>query len=110
RREGPEADALSVRERAPLPPGDQLGLGIDQPRELEQQARLADSGDADERHELRRVFLAHTAERISEDIELAVAAYEGGSGFVRNVDAEAGARVQRFPDLDRLLLPFRLDG
>src|SRR5829696_7964115 len=72
----PEGDSLPVWEGTALPPGDEVRFLVDDPRELVDEAGLADTWHADERHELRLALGAGTRERIDEQIELALAADE----------------------------------
>jgi hypothetical protein len=57
--ESPERDPFAVREAAPLPPEEDLRVAVHDLGELEDEPRLPDSGDAHDRHELRRELLAH---------------------------------------------------
>ena len=94
--ERPERDSVAVREAATLAPGDQLGVGLDDPRELEDEATLADPRHADERDELRCPLVArHGVERVPHDAELALAADELPACLVRDVHAESRARLER---------------
>src|SRR5205823_6125165 len=61
--ERPERGALAVRERAPVPPEDDLVERVDVCEELCDEPALADAGDADERHLLRRSLLLGALER-----------------------------------------------
>ena len=108
--ERPERDSVAVRQAASLAPRDQLGVGVDKPLQLVDEATLSDAGDADEGQELRRSLMARALERVPNDAELALAADEVGACLVRHVDAEAGVRREGRPDADRLRLPLRLDG
>jgi hypothetical protein len=78
---GPEADALAVGERPPLPPGDQLGILVDDPEQLVHEAALADAGDAHERHELRLPLRADACQRVGEQLEFARAPTSAVSAF-----------------------------
>ena len=87
--ERPEGDAVSVREAAPLTPGDQLGVGVDDPRQLVHEATLAHPRHGDEGDELRDPLVAGAVERVTQDRELTFAAHELGARVMRDVDAEA---------------------
>ena len=78
--------------------------------QLGEQPALADSGDADERHELRRSLADRPLESCGEQLDLAVAADERRSRTARHIDAETRARLERLPRGDRFRLPFRHDG
>src|SRR6185503_754451 len=99
----------SVREAASLPPRDQLGIGLDDPRKLVDEPALPDAGDADERQQLRRPTVARPVERVADGAEFTVAPDELRASLVRDVDAEARMGRGRPPDGDRLALPLRLD-
>jgi len=99
----PEGDSVPVRETAALPPGDELGISLDGLEELEDQPRLADSGDADERNQLRQPLLPSTGQRALEQGELVRAADEGGA--VEAVERDPSAGRQRLPDEHRPRLP-----
>ena len=96
--ECPQRDSVAVREAAALTPRDELGIGVDDPVELVDEAALADPGDADEREELRRSLVSRPLEGVSHDAELALAPDELGARLVRDVDAEARVRGDRRPD------------
>jgi hypothetical protein len=100
--ESPERHALAVRERASLPPEDEIGIGLDGVQELVDEAALADAGHPDEREELGRAILARPRERSPEEVELLRSADESRAGLPRDVDAEAGPCLDRFPDRQRL--------
>ena len=107
--ERPEADALAVGERAALPPGDELGVGLGDLEQLGDEAALADPGHADERDELRGLLSPRARERVGEQAALALAADERRPQPLLDVAAEARAGGDRLPDPDRLGLPLRLD-
>ena len=107
--ERPQRDPVAVGEAASLAPGDELGVGVDDALELVDEAALADSGDADEREELRRALVPRALEGVADDAELALATDELGARLVRDVDAEARVRGDGRPDRDRLGLALRLD-
>ena len=87
--ERPERDPVTVGKAASLAPGDELRVGIDDAIEFVDEPALADSGDADEREELRRALVTRSLECVSDDAELALAPDELRAGLVRDVDAEA---------------------
>ena len=90
--ERPQRDAVAVREAAPLAPRDELGVRVDDAEQLVDEAALADAGNADERHELRRPRVSRALEDASRrTAELVLAADELGARLVRDVDAEARA-------------------
>ncbi len=100
--ERPERDPVAVGEAASLAPGDELRVGLDDAIQLVDETALADSGDADEREELRRALVPRSLERVPDDAELALAPDELGARLVRDVDAEARVGGGRRPDGDRL--------
>ena len=72
----PVGDSFAVRKRAALPPiGEDAALlnGIQQ---LVDEPALSDSGNADERDELRRSFLFHSVERFAQQRAFSLAADE----------------------------------
>ena len=107
--ERPERDAVAVGEAAPLAPGDELRVSLDDAVQLVDEAALADPGDADEREELRRPCVAGALERVPDDAQLALAADELGARLVSDVDTEAGVCGCRLPDRDRVRLALRFD-
>ena len=100
--ERPERDPVPIGEAATLAPRDELGVGVDEALQLVDEAALADAGDADEREELRRAFVARAFERIAHEVELTLASDELRARLVCDVDAEAGVSRDHFPDGDRL--------
>ena len=96
-RERPERDAVAVGEAAPLAPGDELGVGVDDLRELVDEPALAHPRDGDERDELRDSLVARALEGVAQDDELALAADELGARVVGDVDAEARAGCRSPP-------------
>ena len=60
--ERPERNPIAVRERASLPPRDEVSGRVDSAKELEDNSALADSGHADECDELRRALRAHACQ------------------------------------------------
>jgi len=103
--EGPVADALAVGQRATLSPVGEVRLRVDHLPELVYESALADPGHAHERDELRRTLLARAGQSAGQQVQLAAAAHERGPGLPE-VDAEAGARLLRLPDGDRIGLAF----
>ena len=65
--ERPERDPVAVGEAAPLAPGDELRVGLDDAVQLVDETTLADAGDADEREELRRPCVAGALEGVPDD-------------------------------------------
>ena len=78
-RERPEGDPVSVGETAALAPGDQLGIGVDDPGELVDEAALPHPRDADKGEELWEPLLAGALERVPQNRELALAPHELGT-------------------------------
>ena len=74
--ERPEGHAVAVRQRAALPPGDELGALRDELEELADEAALADAGDADEGDELNRALVLRPLERAREQPPFVIAAHE----------------------------------
>src|SRR5207248_2611714 len=83
----PVADAVAVREGAPLPPERQLAAEIRE--QLCDEPRLSDSRDADDRDELRLALPPGTLERPEHLVELPTAADEREKGVLLDVAAEA---------------------
>ena len=108
--ERPEADALAVGERAALPPVDELGVPLDRLEELVDEPALADARLPDEGHELCGAPASHALEGIEERVELTAAPDERRPHPARDVDADAAARLDRLPRVDRLGLALRLHG
>jgi hypothetical protein len=102
--DGPEADAGAVRQRAPLPPPDQLRHLLDPLEELRHEPRLADAGNADQRHELRLAVARRAVERVEDDAELTFAADERSHDAQLEIHPEPRLRLHRLPDVDRLRL------
>jgi hypothetical protein len=71
--------------------------------------RVADAGNADERHQLRRALLAGAHECTDQLLDLALTPYERDARARREVDAEARPRLHDLPDREGLLLALRLD-
>ena len=108
--ERPVRDAVAVGKAAALAPGDQLVVLVHHTAELGHEAALADPGDADERHELRRAVATRTPKRVDEQVELVVAPDERRTGGGTQVDAEPRPRLDRLPDGNGLRLALCLDG
>src|SRR5262249_22833566 len=81
--EGPQCDPVAVRQAAPLPPDDQLGVGVDDPRQLVDEPALADPGDAHDGHELWHPLVPDAFEGVAEHVELALASDQTRSRPVR---------------------------
>jgi hypothetical protein len=107
--ERPEGDALAVRERPPLPPARQARHRIDALEQLPHEARFADSGNADERHELRLPLASRPRERVHEHVQLLLASHERGPPDLAHVCSEPRPRLNRLPHGNRVLLSFRVD-
>ena len=97
----PEGDSFRVRERAALPPGDELGALRDELEQLGNEAALADAGHADEGHELDRALVLGPLERAREQLPFVIAAHERCLALGK-VRAEPGPRLERFPHRDGL--------
>ena len=93
--ERPERDPVPIGEAATLAPRDELGVGVDEALQLVDEA-APDAGDADEREELRRAFVARAFERIAHEVELTLASDELRARLVCDVDAEAGVSRDHF--------------
>ena len=106
--ERPERDALAVRKRAALAPGDELGVLVDRPEELVDEPALADPGDADERHELWRALRAHARGR--RRAASSRSRPTSGAPPAARVDADAGARLTASQTATGSLLPFAATG
>ena len=103
--ERPEGDALSVRQTAPVPPGDQVRVALDRAVQLEDEPALPDPGHTDERDELRRALAQRARERILEQRDFAGATDERGA--VDAVDPDPRTCLYDLPRLHRLRLPLR---
>jgi hypothetical protein len=107
-RHGPEGDALAVRQRATLPPEDDVvRIRIHRLGELPDQSALADAWNADEREKLRRPLAPGAAERVRKEVELVAPTDERGAAALLHVDSEASPCGERLPDRDRLGLALR---
>ncbi len=87
--ERPEGHTLAIRERAALPPRNQLVVAVDDPAELVQEPALADPGYADQRDELCRAFLACAGKRVDEHVELGLTPDKLRAAGPAQVDPEA---------------------
>ena len=91
--EGPEADALPVRQAMALTPGDQLGLGVDELPELADQPALADPGLAADCDHPHRGFVPGPGVAAPELAQLGLPAQErGGRGLVDGDPEPAAGR------------------
>ncbi len=107
--ERPHRDPVAVRETVALSPRDELLVVLYDPAQLVDEPTLADSGDADERQELRRSVVARPVEDVANDPELTVTTDQVRPSLVCEVDAEPGVRGNRLPHRDRLGLALGLD-
>ena len=107
--QGPEGRSGPVRERAALAPVGELVARADRLHQLVDEPALADAGNADERHELRRPLLACATQGVPHGVELGLAADERRAGAVEEVDTESGTRRSRLPHDDRPLLALDQD-
>ena len=73
-------------------------VGLDHLEQLVDEAGLADSGNADQRDELRLAFGDDASERADEELAFALAADERCAALLRDVHAEPGAGGDRLPD------------
>ena len=105
--ERPVGDALAVRQRPSLPPGDEIRVLVDDTPQLLHEPALADPGDADQRDQLGLPLGPDTLQRGGEQCRFALAADEGRPTGAAEVDAEPGAGGDRTPGRDRLRLPLR---
>ncbi len=101
--------AATVGERASLPPGRALLLGVRVPEELPDEPALPHPRRTDERHELGRALVAGTLERVAQQSELDVAPDEARAAVLADVDAEPSAGADCEPDRHRLRLSLRDD-
>ncbi len=107
--ERPERHAVAVGKAPALPPGDQLGRRVGDPRQLVHEPALADPRNADQRHELGNALLVRPLERVGEDRQLSLAPDQLRPCVMSDVDPESRPRRGGAPHRDRLRLPFRLD-
>ncbi len=107
--ERPVRGALSVRQRAPLAPCDELLVGVDDAAELVEKPALPHPGHADERHELRRAIASRPLECVHEEVELAIPPNEGCAARSAEIHAEPRSGLDSLPHVDGLRLALRLD-
>ena len=106
-----KATPFAVGQRAPLAPHDETArVLVHRSRELPDETALADARHANERDELRRALALDARESLEQDFELLTAPDELGAPALRDVDAIAGASLERLPHGDRFGLPLRLTG
>ena len=106
--QSPQAHALAVRQRAAVPPPDQVAIRFDRLEQLVDQAALADPRLADERDELGGFLGSHARERVHQYVELPPAADEGrarGAG----VELDPRAGFERLADANRPGLALDVD-
>ncbi len=105
--ERPVRDPLPVGQRAAAPPEDQLGVRVDDLRELVHETALADARDADERDELGSLVAANALERVRQQRQLSRAADErcSAQGDVLDPDPRRAARPPARPSTGSAL-PF----
>ena len=106
----PQRDSVAVGEAATLAPRDDLGIGVDDSLQLEDEPALADARNPDERQELRRSLVTRSFERVPDDAELPLASDQLRARLVRNVDTEARSSSDGLPDGDWVGLALRFDG
>ena len=105
----PERGAIAVGETPSLAPADHVLLGVDDLPHLMDEPALADTRDADDRHELRDPLVARPAERVAQHAKLDLTADEPGPGIVCDIGAEARSGIDDLPDGDRLRLALGLE-
>src|SRR5207248_4900442 len=99
--ERPVADSRAVRQRAPLPPEDEVGRGVEPGEQLRDEPRLADSRHTDERHELRLALAARALEPGEQGLELARPADERKPAALLEIHPEPRAGVHGLPHRER---------
>jgi hypothetical protein len=104
--ERPEADALTVGQRAAHPPRHSLPFPFECCEELGEQAALADPGHADERDHLGRALAARPVEQPAQELQL-VATTDQRS--LRRLRLDPSPSPERLPDRDWLPLPLDRD-
>ena len=106
--ERPEGHSLAIRERAAVSPVDEPEItGLDRLEELEHEPALADTGHSDERDELRLALADHAGEGLAQEFDLLLAADQPSAADP--LDRDAGPRLLRLPDGDRLGLALGFD-
>ena len=106
--QSPERHPLAVRQRPALPPRDQLEVRVDHPEELEDESALADSGDADQRDELRPALLPRSRERRGKSLELVLPSDQRRGGPVLDIHTVQRTSLDDPKDRNRLGLALRL--
>ena len=82
--EAPEGRSLAVRERATLPPDDELRIGVDHLEELAHETRLSDPWHADDGDELRLETRSRPSQSTDQDVQLVVPSDERRSARPRD--------------------------
>src|SRR5207245_4085908 len=94
-----ERHPVAVRKGAPVPPEDDLGIGVGELPELVDETTLSDTRNAHDGDELRGGLLTGPCQAIDELVELACPAAEGGP-FRRELPAATRAGAQPLPDCE----------
>ena len=107
--ERPEAGPVAVREAAAEAPRDEIRQGLDVPRQLADEAALAEAGIGDDRRHLERRGRPSAIEERHEEGKLDRAADEWGR-LRAELTCPAGDRPPRPPEGDGIGLALRGDG
>ncbi len=102
--EGPERDAVSVRQTAPLAPAHQARALLDVGEQLAAEAALADAGLADDRDQLTRALAGSALEAGDQRRLVGVPADQRGGERAGDVGSEPRPRLKRLPEEQRLRL------
>ena len=108
--ERPEREPGAVRQAPPLAPDDRLRALRREALELDEQAGLADTRVADERHCLERPVGASSVEHVSQVREVVVAAEDGRLGAASQLALGSGHERERLPRVDGDALALRHHG
>ena len=98
----PVGDAITVGQRTPLTPRDEVGVAFDHLHQLPHQAALADTRYAHHRHQLHGPLRAATAKCIDQQIDLLSAPDQRRGGPLHHVDPQPRPRLDNFPHRQRL--------
>ena len=96
--EAPKGRSLAVRERATLPPDDELRIGIDPLEELAHETRLPDPGTPTT---VTSCGSSRVRARQGADQDVRSSSVRPGRAHVREIDAVAGPSSDRAPDRER---------
>ena len=100
--QGPEGDPVAIGQAAALAPGDQLRPVVDGGGQLADEAGLADPRLPDDRDQPHGAVGQGPLEQPFEQVELGLAADEGGAGPADGLDAGAAAGAQQPPHRHRV--------